>query len=197
MKVLIACEFSGLVREAFTKAGADATSCDLLDTEIPGKHHQGDVLPLAYGGGFDMMVAFPPCTHLAVSGARWFPEKRKDGRQQQGIDFFMQLIEAPIAQIAVENPIGIMSTHYKKPAQIVQPYYFGDPERKATCLWLKNLAPLVHIAEGEEKTHVPVDYIVSKSGDKFTRIHYLGGGKGKERSKTFPGIARAMAEQWA
>lgn len=182
MKILIACEFSGIVREAFKAKGHDAWSCDLLPTEIPGNHIQQDIF-FHLNDGWDMMLAFPPCTHLAVSGAAWFEEKRKDGRQQLGIDVFMEFINAPIDKIAVENPIGIMSTVYRKPDQIIQPWMFGHGETKATCLWLKNLSKLqpTNIVDGREQ-----------------RLHNLppSPDRWKERSRTYPGIAQAMAEQW-
>jgi len=150
MKILIACEFSGPVREAFAARGHDAWSCDLLPSEIPGNHIQDDVLD--HLSGWDMMIAFPPCTHLAVSGARWFPQKIADGRQQASIDFFMELANADIPKIAIENPIGIMSTKWRKPDQIIQPWQFGHGETKATCLWLKNLPKLqpTNIVNGRE-----------------------------------------------
>ncbi len=184
MKVLIACEFSGKVRDAFVKKGHDAWSCDLLPSESNlGVHHQGNVLDLVQFFDFDLMIAFPPCTHLAVSGARWFPEKQKDGRQQEGINFFMALANAHIEKIAIENPIGIMSTRWKKPDQIIQPWQFGHGETKATCLWLKNLPPLkpTNIVSGRE-----------------ARIHKMQFSKhrGKLRSITYQGIANAMGEQW-
>ena len=192
MNVLIACEFSGIVREAFKVKGHDVWSCDLLDTEIPGNHIKDDIWNWLYEIKYnqlinfhkwDLLIAFPPCTHLAVSGARWFEEKRKDGRQQQAIDFFMKLINAPVKKIAVENPIGIMSTIYRKPDQIIQPWQFGHGETKATCLWLKNL-PLLkpeNIVKGREQ-----------------RIWKMAPGpdRAKERSRTFQGIANAMANQW-
>ena len=183
MRVLIACEFSGIVREAFAKRGHDAWSCDLLPTEIPGQHIQDDVKN-HLDNSWDMMIAFPPCTHLAVSGARWFEQKRKDGRQQADIDFFMALANAPIEKIAIENPVSIMSTVWRKPDQIIQPWMFGHGETKATCLWLKNLPKLqpTNIVNGREQ-----------------RIWRMAPGKDRwrERSKTFPGIAEAMASQWS
>ena len=182
MKVLIACEFSGIVREAFARLGHDAWSCDLLPTEIPGKHYQGDVMDILCED-WDLMIAHPPCTDLASSGARWFPKKRADGRQLRSIDFFMTLVIASIPKIAIENPIGIMSSFYHKPDQIIQPWQFGHGETKATCLWLKNLPPLqpTNIVDGRE-----------------TRIHRMppGPDRWKERSRTYTGIAEAMAEQW-
>lgn len=182
MKILVACEFSGTVREAFASRGHDAWSCDILPTEIPGQHYQGDVMDIL-DDGWDMMIAHPPCTHLAVSGARHFEAKKKDGRQQQGIDFFMVMINAPINKIAVENPVSIMSTVYRKPDQIIQPWQFGHGETKATCLWLKGLDKLT-----------PTDIVDGRSD----RIHKMPPSKNrwKERSKTYQGIADAMAEQW-
>jgi hypothetical protein len=187
MRVLVACEFSGVVREAFARRGHDAWSCDLLPTEIPGQHIQGDVLDVLCDG-WDLMIAHPPCTHLAVSGAKWFEQKRKDGRQQEGIDFFMELINAPINKISVENPVSIMSTVYRKPDQIIQPYEFGVPFKKTTCLWLKNLPPLLG-------TCLVVPNIVTyKDGNKFSADY--GWSTNKRRSVTYQGIADAMAAQW-
>jgi len=181
MRVLIACEFSGIVRDAFALRGHDAWSCDLLPTEIPGNHIEGNVLDVL-GDGWDLMIAHPPCTDLAVSGARWFKDKTEE--QAQAIDFFMALIEAPIPRIAAENPISIMSTRYRKPDQIIQPWQFGHGETKATCLWLKGLPKLT-----------PTDVVDGRA----QRVHRLppGPDRWKERSRTFPGIAKAMAEQWS
>ena len=182
MKILIACEYSGTVRDAFRALGHDAVSCDLLPTDRPGAHHQGSVLDIL-GDGWDLMIAHPPCTHLAVSGARHFPAKRADGRQQAAIDFFMALANAPIPLIAIENPVCIMSGIYRKPDQIIQPWQFGHGETKATCLWLKGLPKLqpTNIVEGRE-----------------ARIHRMppSPDRWKLRSITFPGIAQAMAAQW-
>ena len=195
MKVLIACEFSGIVREAFTKKGHDATSCDLLPTDILGNHYQGDVFDII-NDGWDLMIAHPPCTHLAVSGAAWFKQKIADGRQQQGIDFFMKLAYANIPKICIENPVSIMSTKWRKPDQIVQPYMFGEEFSKATCLWLKNL-PLLSanniVGKGE--------FITYASGKRMSKW-YADAYKlkpverAKLRNKTFQGIADAMASQW-
>jgi len=183
MDILIACEFSGTVRDAFTARGANAISCDLLPSETDGPHIQGDVRDLL-GDGWDMMVAFPPCTHLAVSGARWFPQKRADGRQQAAIEFFRTLAEAPIPRIALENPISIMSTEYRKPDQIIQPWQFGHGETKATCLWLHNLPLLTptNVVDGRE----PRVHRLPPTADRW-----------KQRSLTFTGIATAMATQWS
>jgi len=180
MKVLVACEFSGIVREAFKKRGHDAWSCDLLPTEIPGQHIQGDVREYL-DTRWDMMIAFPPCTHLAVSGARWF--KNKHWEQESAISFFMDLVEAPIMKICIENPIGIMSTIHHKPNQIIQPWMFGHGETKATCLWLKNLPQLK-----------PTNIVAGR----VARVHREppSPDRWKNRSRTYQGIADAMAEQW-
>lgn len=183
VRVLVACEFSGIVREAFRVRGNDAWSCDLLPSEIPGQHYHADIMSvLRYDGeGWDLMIAHPPCTHLAISGARWFKEKQYE--QSFAIAFFKCLVEANIPRIAIENPIGIMSTLYRKPDQIIQPWQFGHGETKATCLWLKGLPLLqpTNIVEGREH-----------------RIHKMppGPNRGRERSRTYQGIADAMAEQW-
>ena len=180
MKILIACEFSGIVRDAFLKKGCDVLSCDFLPTEKFGPHYKGNVMDIIRDN-WDMMIAHPPCTHLAVSGARWFKDKQNE--QKEAIKFFMMLINAPIKHICVENPISIMSTRYRKPDQIIQPWMFGHGETKATCLWLKGLPKLepTDVVEGREN-----------------RIHKMppSPDRGKLRSATYPGIARAMAEQW-
>jgi hypothetical protein len=183
MRVLIACEYSATVRDAFRAAGCDAWSCDLLPTEgDPQWHIQGDVLAVL-SNGWDTMVAHPPCTHLAVRGARWFPAQREDGSQQAAAAFFMALINAPIPRIAVENPVCIMSRLYRKPDQIIQPWQYGHGEVKATCLWLKGLPRL------QPTNAVP---------GREARIHKMPPhpDRWKERSRTFPGIAAAMANQW-
>jgi site-specific DNA-cytosine methylase len=185
VKILIACEESGTVRDAFIKKGHDAISCDIIPTSSPGPHIQGDIQKeiISNGWQYDIMIAFPPCTHLAVSGARWFEAKRADGRQQAAIAFFMSLVNAPINKIAIENPIGILSTHYRKPDQIIQPWQFGHGETKATCLWLKNLPKLkpTNIVEGRE-----------------ARIHKMAPSENRSRlrSITYQGFADAMADQW-
>ncbi|MFA5166762.1 MAG: DNA cytosine methyltransferase [Candidatus Paceibacterota bacterium] len=182
MKVLIACEFSGTVRDAFIAKCHDAISCDLLPTEKPGPHYQGDVFDII-NDGFDLMIAHPPCTDLAVSGARHFEAKRKDGRQQKSMEFFLALALAPIKMKCIENPISIMSTVWRKPDQIIQPWQFGHGETKATCLWLEGLTILkpTNIVEGrEQKIHN-----MPPSADRW-----------KLRSKTYQGIADAMANQW-
>ena len=201
MKVLVACEESQAVCIAFRERGHEAYSCDLQ--ECSGGHSEWhlkydifDVLGWIKVKEFDLMIAFPPCTDLAVSGAAWFERKRKDGSQQKSIDFFMALANCHIEKIAIENPIGIMSSIYRKPDQIIQPWQFGDPVPKKTCLWLKGLPPLLptQIVQPE---YVIYNSSKTKSGkSKYSVFGRLGKGHGKERSKTFPGIARAMAEQW-
>lgn len=181
-KILIACEFSGIVREAFVLRGHYAVSCDVLPSEQPGNHYQGDIRDIL-DNEWDMIIAFPPCTHLACSGARYFEEKRKDGRQQVAIDFFMLFADNPCPKIAIENPVGIMSTVWRKPDQIIHPWQFGHGETKATCLWLKNLPLLqpTNIVDGrEQKVHR-----LPPSLDRW-----------KLRSRTYEGIACAMANTW-
>ena len=183
MKVLVACEYSGRVRDAFTALGHDATSVDLLPSETEGKHIQGDVLEVIKSEHFDLMICHPPCTHLATSGARWFPEKRKDGRQQRALQFVRDLMNAPIEKIALENPVSIISSQIRKPDQYVQPWMFGSGEVKKTGLWLKNLPLLTptNIVDGRE----PRVHMMAPSENRW-----------KERSRTYEGIAKAMAEQW-
>ena len=180
MRVLVACEFSGIVRDAFLKRGHDAWSCDLLPTETQGPHLQCDVLDIL-GNGWDLMIAHPPCTHLAVSGARWFKDKQVE--QEQALDFVKMLLDAPIPKICLENPVSIISTRIRKPDQIIQPWQFGHGETKATCLWLKGLPKLQHteIVTGREN-----------------RVHRMppGPDRWKERSRTMNGIAEAMSFQW-
>lgn len=181
MRVLVGCEFSGVVREAFRKRGHDAWSCDLLDSESnPKRHIKCDVRNILYDG-WDLMVAHPSFQHLAVSGARWF--KYKVEEQKEALDFVRVLMDAPIHRICIENPISVISTKIKKPSQVSHPWQYGHPETKATCLWLKNLPLLVptNIVDGRE-----------------ARIHKMppGPNRWKDRSRTFQGIAEAMAEQW-
>lgn len=186
LRVLIACEFSGVVRRAFRALGHDAWSCDLMDAEDGSLEHiQWDAVETAYDPAWkwDLMIAHPPCTDLAVSGARHFAEKIADGRQQRALDFVQALMNAPIPRIAIENPVSVISSKIRKPDQIIQPWQFGHGETKATCLWLQNLPKLTptNIVEGRE-----------------ARIHKMppGPNRWKERSRTFEGIAKAMAEQW-
>jgi site-specific DNA-cytosine methylase len=180
MRVLIACEFSGAMRDAFTALGHDATSSDLLPAETPGQHHQGDVSEIL-DLGWDLMIAHPPCTHLAVSGARWWPTKEVE--QAEAIEFVRRLLAAPIPRIAIENPIGIISSAIRKPDQIIQPWQFGHGEVKATCWWLKNLYPLQ-----------PTEIVTGR----VARVHREppGPNRWKNRSRTLPGIAAAAAAQW-
>jgi site-specific DNA-cytosine methylase len=182
VRVLVACEYSGTVLGAFLARGHEAMSCDLLPTEAPGPHYQGDVRDvLDYP--WDLMIAHPPCTHLSVSGARHFEAKRLDGRQQAAVSFFMSLARAPIPRIAIENPVCIMSSLWRKPDQTVQPWQFGHGETKATCLWLKGLPRLTatDVVDGREQ-----------------RIHRMppSEDRWKLRSATYRGIAEAMADQW-
>jgi len=181
LRVLVACEFSGIVRDSFIAKGHDAISCDLLPTEKPGPHFQGDCRFDVIAGNWDLIIAHPPCQYLAVSGARWWKEKQRE--QKKAIDFFMWFTNIPCEKVCIENPIGIMSTLYRKPDQIIQPWMFGHGETKATCLWLKGLPKLVptNIVEGREH-----------------RIHRMAPGpdRARERSRTYSGIAAAMANQW-
>lgn len=220
MKVLVACEFSGIVREAFRAVGCDAWSCDLLPSEIPGNHIQGDVLSIIHDG-WDLMIAHPPCTHLAVSGARWFGAKKAE--QADALEFVRLLMAAPIEHIAVENPISIISSRIRKPDQIIQPWQFGHGETKTTCLWLKNLPLLkptdvvvpewavrsdgtIHISANGKRDN-PTHFLTGRttrvlSGhqlEQWNRIHKEppGPDRWKNRSRTYKGIAQAMAEQWS
>lgn len=229
MKVLVACEESQAVTIELRKLGHEAFSCDIVDCsgDHPEWHIMQDVLPLLNGnctfktcddtvhnidGKWDMIIAFPPCTHLAVSGARHFEQKRADGRQREGVEFFCQFLKVDCDKVAIENPVGIISGNYipeyfpdlaekynlpQKPTQIIQPYEFGDPHKKTTCLWLKGLLPL-------QPTNIVKPDLISytcRDGKKVTFSKYMVHGftnedRAKHRSKTFPGIAKAMAEQW-
>jgi hypothetical protein len=180
MRVLVACEYSGAVRDAFRERGHDAMSCDLLPTDAPGPHYQGDVRDVL-GDGWDLMIAHPPCTHLAVSGARWFHLKQRE--QAEALDFVRLLMAAPISRTAIENPVSVISSRICKPDQVIQPWQFGHGETKATCLWLKGLPKLkpTNIVDGRE-----------------ARVHRLPPSRDrwKIRSTTYSGIAAAMADQW-
>lgn len=197
MKILIPCEFSGIVREAFRKRGHDAWSCDLLETEIPGQHIKGDVLNIL-NDGWDMMIAFPPCTYLTTTANRSF--LNNPGRWKKRLEamiFVYHLMNADIEKIAIENPVGVISSHIRKPDQIIQPYEFGHPVSKRTCLWLKNLPEL------KSTDVVEPEWINPKSGGKrMSKTHYKNGHSGgpgersKNRSRTYQGIADAMANQW-
>ena len=177
----MACEYSGRVRDAFLAKGHNAMSCDLLPTDVPGPHYQGDVMDII-GDGWDMIIAHPPCTHLAVSGARWFKDKQTE--QAEALEFVRALLGADIPRIALENPVSIISSRIRKPDQVIQPWQFGHGETKATCLWLKGLPKLTpsNIVEGREQ-----------------RVHRMppGPDRWKERSRTFEGVAAAMADQWS
>ena len=192
MKVLVACEYSGAVREAFRRLGHDAVSCDLLPSEVHGPHYQGDVADILCDG-WDLMVAHPPCTHLAVSGSRWFKDKVKE--QAEALDFVRLLMGAPIAKIAVENPISVISSRIRKPDQIIQPFQFGHTVKKSTCLWLNGL-PLLTPTE-----IVTPEITTLKTGARFSTWDYNISmdrkNRSKLRSKTFPGVANAMASQWS
>ena len=189
MKVLIACEYSGAVRDAFINNGHDAMSCDLLPTDVDGPHYQGDVFDVI-NDGWDLMIAHPPCTHLAVSGARWFKDKVKE--QAESLEFVRRLMDAPIDKMAIENPISIISSRIRKPEQIIQPWMFGHPEAKATCLWLKGLPTL---SATDVLTKPECGYWSNQTPSGQNK---LGPSKDrwKERSKTYQGIATAMANQW-
>jgi site-specific DNA-cytosine methylase len=211
-RILIACEESDEVRGRFEKLGFDAWSCDIQpNRNINAKHYQCDVFEII-NDNWDAMIAFPPCTHLAVSGSQWFEQKIKDGRQKEGINFFLKIAKANIKHIAIENPVGIMSKNYMPPSQIIQPYYFGDKAQKTTCLWLKNLPKLYHNATpnlfDDVITHTEkgefIEWIDKKTGKlKKQPLWYAqarslkGEERSKVRSKTFPGIADAMAKQWS
>jgi len=203
MKVLIACEFSGIVRDAFVEAGHDAMSCDLLPTESPGIHYQGDVMDII-DDGWDLMIAHPPCTYLSNAGIRWFNEEKYGDRARErkrlridSFNFVMKLINAEIPKIAIENPVGWLNSHYRKPDQIIHPYHFGQPKSKRTCLWLKGLPNLKHTKVVEPKV-----YGYFKNGKKKgqpiygTQYCHFTEDRGKIRSKFWEGIADAMAEQW-
>ena len=181
LRVLVACEFSGIVRDAFLARGHDAISCDLLPSERPGPHIEGDVRDLDLSA-YDLMIAHPPCTHLAVSGARWFKDKLPE--QAEALEFVRFLMGAPVERIAVENPVSIISSRIRKPDQIVHPHWFGHGEVKSTCLWLKNLPPL-QATNAVEGRHARV-HREPPSSERW-----------KNRSRTYEGIAAAMAEQWA
>ena len=197
MKVLIACEESQAVTKEFRDRGHDAYSCDILPSSgsLPKYHLQQDVVPLLKQD-WDLIIAFPPCTHLASSGAAWFAEKRRDGRQQEGIDFFMLFTNLDVPKVVIENPVGIMSNTYRKPDQIIQPWWFGDPFEKRTCLWLKGVEPLV--ATDEVKPAPRSEYASGRTMPTWYADAWKlpPAERSKARSKTFPGIAKAMAEQW-
>lgn len=179
-RVLVACEFSGTVRDAFALLGHDAWSCDLLETEGQGNHIRGDVCDVL-DDGWDLMIAHPPCTHLAVSGAKWFKEKGRE--QEESLEFVLHLMNAPIKRIAIENPVSVISSRIRKPDQIIQPWQFGHGEMKSTCFWLKGLPKLrwASVVEGRDQRI----FRMPPSPDRW-----------KKRSVTYSGIADAMADQW-
>lgn len=199
MKILIAGEFSGIVREAFKKRDHDAWSCDLLDTEIPGNHIQGDVLKIL-NDGWDLMIAFPPCTYFAAPGMHYLKTKpeRKD-QLKESFRFWLELWSAPIMKIAMENPIGWLNTNWRKPNQIIQPYYFGDDELKTTCLWLKSLPRLngdLAIAIDYKNLKPKPKGFHNMADGRKKNTYWINGKTAHQKSKTFLGIAKAMAEQW-
>lgn len=195
--MLLACEESQAVTKEFRDRGHEAYSCDILPSSgtLPEYHLQQDVVPLLKQD-WDLIIAFPPCTHLASSGAAWFAEKRRDGRQQEGIDFFMLFTNLSAPKVVIENPVGIMSSTYRKPDQIIQPWWFGDPFEKRTCLWLKGVEPLV--ATNEVKPAPRSEYASGRTMPTWYADAWRlpPAERSKARSKTFPGIAKAMAEQW-
>lgn len=201
IKILIACEESDEVRSRFEKLGFDAWSCDLQENRNPkAKHYKGDIFEII-NNGWDAMIAFPPCTDLAMSGAKHFEKKRADGRQQRSIDFFLQFTKTNIPFWAIENPIGVMSTFYRKPDTIINPYDFGDSVRKPTCLWLHNLPKLKATTMDAPLFGQTIDrgeFHITKSGKVLPKWYNLppSENRAKIRSKTFPGIAEAMANQW-
>jgi len=197
VRVLLACEESQAVTKEFRDRGHEAYSCDILPSSgsLPEYHLQQDVIPLLKQD-WDLIIAFPPCTHLASSGAAWFAEKRRDGRQQEGIDFFMLFTNLNSPKVVIENPVGIMSKLYRKPDQIIQPWWFGDPFEKRTCLWLKGVEPLV--ATNEVEPAPRSEYASGRTMPTWYADAWKlpPAERSKARSKTFPGIAKAMAEQW-
>lgn len=193
-RILVACEYSGRVRDAFLARGHEAISCDLLPTDTPGPHYQGDVRDLLAPNRWDVLIAFPPCTHLAVSGARYFAKKHAE--QAEALAFIQTLLDAPVPHICLENPVGIISTRIRKPTQIVQPWMFGHPESKSTCLWLTHLPPLQptnrldppRLVHGRPRWDNQTDSGQNRLGPSPHRWKY--------RSLTYQGLADAMADQW-
>jgi site-specific DNA-cytosine methylase len=191
IKVLVACEYSGTVRDAFLELGFNAWSCDILpcESDIQDRHYEGDVFDIL-DQGWDLMIGHPPCTHLSVSGARWFTEGKKPWHlRDDAIEFVQKLMDAPIKHIAIENPVSVISSYIRKSDQMINPYQFGHKEYKRTCLWLKDLPKLTetdNVKEATDKLHPKEKH----------RIWWIGSGKGKERSMFYTGIAKAMADQW-
>lgn len=200
MRILVACEYSGVVRDAFTAKGHYVMSCDLLDTESLGPHYKGNVLDVLYDG-WDLMIAHPPCTYFSRAGIQ-FLHKQPDRHEKllQSFEFVKLLWKAPIEKIAIENPVGWLNTHWGKPSQIIHPWYFGDGEMKETCLWLKNLSKLngkIEIAMNPRKYHpIPEKSRMGSDGKMKNKYFMSRMTNAKDRAKTFPGIAIAMAEQW-
>lgn len=197
MRVLVACEYSGLVREAFNAKGHDAWSCDLLPTDIPSeKHIQGDCIPVLTQG-WDLIIAHPPCTYLSYAATQYWNRPGRAELRKQALDFFLRCYNAPCGRVAVENPVGYQNTVFRKPDQIFHPYHFGDAFKKRTCLWLRGLPKLIYLPDAKEPPPIAF-YKTGKSKGK--PIHWCEYAKGfdggHERSKTFPGVAKAMAEQW-
>ena len=206
MRVLVACEYSGIVRDAFASLGHDAWSCDLLPTEAPGNHYQGDVFDIIKDG-WDLMIAHPPCTYLTVAGNRHIPcNPERWQKQVDALKFVYALMNVDIPHIAIENPVGVISSYIRKPDQIIHPYYFGNNIPKKTGLWLKDLPLLRYSLDDDlffEKTSVKPEYVLynskkNKSGkSRYSVQGKLGSGHGHERSRFFPEVAKAMAEQWS
>lgn len=197
VRVLVACEYSGRVRDAFTARGFDATSCDLLPSRTPGKHYQGNVLDIIKDG-WDLLIGFPPCTYISNVNTKWRNDIERLKQACKAMEFFAELYSAPVARIALENPVGMLSTCFRKPDQIIQPYYFGGCEKKTTCLWLKNLPKLHHASQDnlfETATHgILLEEFTSNKSHR--QSHWYNNNK-SERSTLFPAIANAMADQWS
>ncbi|HJJ48178.1 MAG TPA: DNA cytosine methyltransferase [Methanocorpusculum sp.] len=194
IRVLVACEYSGVVRDAFLRRGARAVSCDLLPSESDfGEHYQGDVLDVI-DDGWDMMIAHPPCTYLSCAGNAWLSSSGRQEKRAAAFSFFMQLAEADIDKICVENPVGYPNLHWRKPDQIIHPYYFGDCQLKRTCLWLKNLPCLVPTMLMVRPQ--PISFTPSSNHARYFTDSCLGKDRAKLRAKFFVGVAEAMAEQW-
>jgi len=195
MKVLVACEFSGTVRDAFIERGHDAISCDLEPSERTGPHYQGDVRDILYSENWDLLIGHPPCTYLTTAANRFYNSPGRREKREDAIKFFTELINAPVPHIAIENPVGYINSIYREPDQIVQPYYFGHQVKKTTCLWLKNLPSLKPTNLLEE----PKDYKTYRNGKNASWCERVSGTKAQKakiRSRTFQGLAEAMADQW-
>jgi hypothetical protein len=202
MRILIACEYSGRVREAFAKKGHEVLSCDILPTDIPGNHYQGDVLPLL-NQGWDMLIGFPPCTFLTVAANKYLSQPGRLEEREKASEFFKALYFAPIKKICIENPAGYMNHNFIRPTQTIHPYFFGESVMKRTCLWLRNLPPLFHTGTPDlfsEATHtkMPEPLYIRKNGNRMNFIEAIrpGPDRAKRRSLTFNSIAEAMANQW-